>query len=53
MIDNDKHSSLLQIGINYDHKKFYSTGPCMVFVSLRVVLHVVFDAEDSLIDMTV
>jgi hypothetical protein len=23
----DKHSSLLQISVNYDSKKFYSTGP--------------------------
>ncbi len=32
MIGSGKHSSLLQYGNNYCHKKFYSTGPrCLFF----------------------
>jgi hypothetical protein len=29
VIGSGKHSSLLQYGNNYCHKKFYSTGPCI------------------------
>ncbi len=31
MIGSGKHSSLLQYGNNYCHKKFYSTGPRTTF----------------------
>ncbi len=35
----DKHSSLLRKSINYGHKKFYSTGPSLVGLSLSLCKH--------------
>ncbi len=39
----DKHSSFLRKSVNYDRKKFYSTGPCikrsdMIYVECQLVI---------------
>jgi len=34
----DKHSSLLRNGINYEHKKFYDTGPCLITNAIALVI---------------
>ncbi len=37
VIDNDKHLSLFQNVINYDHKKFYNTGTTLLLQAVNNV----------------